>query len=98
MPCVATTTNQATSPLPPRVTAAEAHASAATEQGQQVPCEWAEWIYRGAVGLFSVMMLVVSVSAFHLTLAEHQVPDLLITVGAGAIGTLAGLVALSPRR
>jgi hypothetical protein len=45
-----------------------------------------------------VMMLVVSVSAFHLTLAEHQVPDLLITVGAGAIGTLAGLVALSPRR
>jgi hypothetical protein len=98
MQMVETTNDQAASPLPKRAEAAEEQAKAAKEKSQEAPLECNEWIYRIVVGVFGVVMLVVSVRAFQLTVAEHEVPDLLIALGSGAIGALAGLLALSPRR
>jgi hypothetical protein len=90
MQMLETTNGQAASPLPKRAQAAE-------EQNQIAALEREEWIYRIVVGVFGVVMLVVSVRAFQLTVAEHEVPDLLIALGSGAIGALAGVLALSPK-
>jgi hypothetical protein len=90
MQMLETTNGQAAPPLPKRAQAAE-------EQNQKAALEREEWIYRIVVGMFGVVMLVVSVRAFQLTVAEHEVPDLLIALGSGAIGALAGVLALSPK-
>jgi hypothetical protein len=83
--------SQAASPLPRRAKSTE-------EQSQKAPLEYDEWIFRIVVGLVGIVMLVVSIKAFQLTMAEHEVPDLLIALGSSAIGALAGLLALSPKR
>ena len=98
MQMVETANGQAASPLPKRAQAAEEQAKVAKEQSQKAALECEEWIYRIVVGVFGVVMLVVSVMAFQLTMAEHEVPDLLIALGSGAIGALAGVLALSPKR
>jgi hypothetical protein len=98
MQMVETSKGQAASPLPKRAQAAEERARAAQEQSPKAVLECEEWIYRMVVGVFGMVMLVVSVRAFQLTMAEHEFPDLLIALGSGAIGALAGLLALSPKR
>jgi heme A synthase len=98
MQMVETPNSQVALPRPARAQAAEEQARAAKEQSQKPALECEEWIYRIVVGMFGVVMLVLSVRAFQLTVAEHEVPDLLIALGAGAIGALAGVLALSPKR
>lgn len=56
------------------------------------------WIYRMTVGILGLVMLIGSVGAIYLQAANTEVPALLVALGSGAAGALAGLIAPSPAR
>jgi hypothetical protein len=62
------------------------------------PLEGDPWIYRIVVLVLGVAILGVIASALALTLTDGKdaVPDVLIAIGTGALGALAGLLAPSP--
>lgn len=62
------------------------------------PLETDVWIYRIVVGVLGVAILGVVASALILKLVDNVtgIPDVLVAIGTGALGALAGLLAPSP--
>ena len=63
------------------------------------PLESDLWIYRIVVGTlaFSILAVIVASTVIVLT-QEADVPDVLVAIGTGSIGALAGLLAPVPSR
>ena len=63
------------------------------------PLENDLWIYRIVVGTlaFSILAVIVASTVIVLT-QDSDVPDVLVAIGTGAIGALAGLLAPVPSR
>ena len=63
------------------------------------PLESDLWIYRIVVGTlaFSILAVIVASTVIVLT-QDSDVPDVLVAIGTGAIGALAGLLAPVPSR
>ena len=59
------------------------------------PLENDYWIYRIVVGLLalSIFAVIVATTLIVLTQDDVQIPDVLVALGTGAIGALAGLLA-----
>ena len=53
------------------------------------------WIYRMTVGILGAVMLIGCVGAIILQSNDKEVPDMLLSLGSGAVGALAGLIAPS---
>jgi hypothetical protein len=63
------------------------------------PLEQDLWIYRIVVGTLAISILAVIVASTVIVLTqEGDVPDVLVAIGTGAIGALAGLLAPVPSR
>jgi hypothetical protein len=63
------------------------------------PLEQDLWIYRIVVGTLAISILAVIVASTVIVLVqETAVPDVLVAIGTGAIGALAGLLAPVPTR
>jgi predicted phage tail protein len=54
------------------------------------------WIYRLVVGALALAILITVVGAILLAMQGRTVPDVLLAIGSGAVGALAGLLAPSP--
>jgi hypothetical protein len=54
------------------------------------------WIYRVVVAMLGVTMITSVGGAIALTIAGQPTPDVLVTLGSTAAGSLAGLLAPSP--
>jgi hypothetical protein len=54
------------------------------------------WIYRTIVGALGLTMLCVVLGSVALVAFDKAIPDVLVAIGTGAIGALAGLLAPSP--
>jgi hypothetical protein len=55
-------------------------------------------IYRMTVGILGSVMLIGAMGAIYLQAMNTEVPALLVALGSGAAGALAGLIAPSPVR
>jgi len=55
-------------------------------------------IYRMTVGILGAVMLIGAFGAIYLQAVNTDVPALLVALGSGAAGALAGLIAPSPAR
>ena len=55
-------------------------------------------IYRMTVGILGSVMLIGAMGAIYLQAMNTEVPALLVALGSGAAGALAGLIAPSPAR
>jgi len=53
------------------------------------------WIYRMTVGVLGAVMLIGCIGAIILQSNDKEVPDMLLSLGSGAVGALAGLIAPS---
>ena len=63
------------------------------------PLENDLWIYRIVVGTLSFSILAVIIASTVIVLTQDaDVPDVLVAIGTGAIGALAGLLAPVPSR
>ena len=63
------------------------------------PLEHDLWIYRIVVGTLSFSILAVIIASTVIVLTQDaDVPDVLVAIGTGAIGALAGLLAPVPSR
>jgi hypothetical protein len=64
------------------------------------PLETDLWIYRIVVGTLAISILAVIVATTVIVLTKDpvEVPDILVAIGTGAIGALAGLLAPVPSR
>jgi hypothetical protein len=64
------------------------------------PLETDLWIYRIVVGTlsFSILAVIVATTVIVLTQEPVEIPDVLVAIGTGAIGALAGLLAPVPSR
>ena len=63
------------------------------------PLEHDLWIYRIVVGTLAFSILAVIVASTVIVLVQDSdVPDVLVAIGTGAIGALAGLLAPVPSR
>ena len=62
------------------------------------PLESDKWIYRIVVLVLGATILAVVAGAFVLKLYDKAIPDVLVAIGTGAIGAIAGLLAPSPSR
>jgi hypothetical protein len=63
------------------------------------PLESDLWIYRIVVGTLAFSILAVIIASTVIVLAQDAaVPDVLVAIGTGAIGALAGLLAPVPSR
>jgi hypothetical protein len=56
------------------------------------------FIYRMTVGILGSVMLIGAFGAIYLQAVNTDVPALLVALGSGAAGALAGLIAPSPAR
>src|SRR5262245_20638799 len=56
------------------------------------------WVYRIVVIGLALTLLTTVGGSITLTLVEHDIPDVLVALGSGALGSLAGLLAPSPTR
>ena len=56
------------------------------------------FIYRMTVGILGSVMLIGALGAIYLQAVNTEVPALLVALGSGAAGALAGLIAPSPAR
>ena len=55
------------------------------------------WIYRMVVGLLGVVLIAATVGGLVIAMAgKGPVPDVVVAMGSGAVGALAGLLAPSP--
>jgi hypothetical protein len=61
------------------------------------PLDSDPWIYRIVVLVLGLTILSVVATSFVLILSDKSIPDILVAVGTGAIGAMAGLLAPSPR-
>lgn len=74
------------------------------EQSSQEPVEQNRdalndpFIYRMTVGILGSVMLIGALGAIYLQAVNTEVPALLVALGSGAAGALAGLIAPSPAR
>lgn len=64
------------------------------------PLESDLWIYRIVVGTlsFSILAVIIATTVIVLTQEPVEIPDVLVAIGTGAIGALAGLLAPVPSR
>ncbi|NEP51315.1 MAG: hypothetical protein F6K65_21945 [Moorea sp. SIO3C2] len=62
------------------------------------PLETDRWIYRIVVTALGGTMLVTVTGAIGLAVAGKDVPDILVGIGTGSLGSLAGLLAPAPSR
>ena len=63
------------------------------------PLEHDLWIYRIVVGTLALSILAVIIASTVIVLTQDSdVPDVLVAIGTGAIGALAGLLAPVPSR
>jgi hypothetical protein len=69
---------------------------AETIAGLASPLQSDVWIYRLVVGALALAVLITLVGAILLALQGRAVPDVLLAIGSGAVGALAGLLAPSP--
>jgi hypothetical protein len=69
---------------------------AGTLQRLAAPLETDVWIYRTIVAALGLTMLCVVAGSFVLVLYDKPIPDVLVAIGTGAIGAMAGLLAPSP--
>jgi len=60
------------------------------------PLESDVWIYRMVVGALGLGVLVGMVGSIILALAGKPIPEVIVALGSGAIGALAGLLAPAP--
>ena len=57
------------------------------------------WVYRMVVGVLGLVLLIVVVASLVLSLqGQTEIPAVLVALGSGALGALAGLLAPSPVR
>jgi hypothetical protein len=55
------------------------------------------WIYRMVVGLLGVVLIIATLGGLIIAMAgKGPVPDVVVAMGSGAVGALAGLLAPSP--
>lgn len=54
------------------------------------------WIYRLVVVVLGLVLIIASVGALMLGMADKSAPDVMVALGSGAVGALAGLLAPSP--
>ncbi|MGH3102878.1 MAG: hypothetical protein ACRDN6_02120 [Gaiellaceae bacterium] len=71
---------------------------AGTLQRLAAPLESDFWIYRMVVTVLGLTMLSVVAASTLIVLKDKPIPDILVAVGTGAVGALAGLLAPSPSR
>ena len=64
--------------------------------GLASPLQSDVWIYRLVVGPLALAILITVVGAILLAMQGRTVPDVLLAIGSGAVGALAGLLAPSP--
>jgi hypothetical protein len=64
------------------------------------PLENDFWIYRVVVGslALSILGVIVATTLIVMTQDQVQIPDILVAIGTGSIGALAGLLAPVPSR
>lgn len=60
------------------------------------PLQTDVWIYRIIVAVLGTTMLSVVVASTLLVFNDKDIPDVLVAIGTGVIGALAGLLAPSP--
>lgn len=70
---------------------------AGTLQRLAKPLDTDPWIYRIVVLVLGLTILGVVATSFVLILEDKPIPDILVAIGTGAIGAMAGLLAPSPR-
>ena len=64
--------------------------------GLATPLQTDVWIYRIVVGALALAILGAVSGAILLAMNGRPIPELLLAVGSGAVGALAGLLAPSP--
>lgn len=64
--------------------------------GLAAPLQSDVWIYRFVVLALGLCLLIALLGAIYLSAQGKTLPDILIGLGSGAIGALAGLLAPSP--
>jgi hypothetical protein len=69
---------------------------AGTLQRLAAPLQSDVWIYRAIILMLGLTMLTVVAASTVLVLYDKTVPDVLVAIGTGVIGALAGLLAPSP--
>jgi len=66
--------------------------------GLAAPLQTDAWIYRIVVGALALAILGAVGGAILLAMNGRTIPEVLLAIGSGAVGALAGLLAPSPTR